>query len=211
MNSNEKKFSLEECEQYLNNKYDGNFTFSRAADESQPTASLMKVYYRSDKYPDSEVYVVAEKNGDTISYSDNYIAVKYEDDTRTLYTKAAEEVYGKCRVLYEISPAVLDDSFSDSTAVSEYTGMRMSCLNFTVFLEPGRDESDREEKLHELYTKLCDNGFVCKTDVYYTTEDEAFSSYNGTDIHLNGKGWYTQHGRLWIDDGFSLSKESWEG
>ena len=204
------KLSVDNCLEYMKNKYDEEFEYSGPYDDFQPTSRTLKIFVKNKKYPDSEILVIEEKNGEGTVCHDNYVAIKYEKDVIDLFKNVAAEIYGECRVIYSVDDIFyLSDSFDNSTVFTEYTSKQSSNISVSVLLPPDHNREFKENELNQVYQKLCENSMVCTFNVYYVNNTELYGSLNSEEEMMLESEWYDHKGQLVIDDDYSIETEMW--
>lgn len=209
MNQHREDYSIEKCIDYLNNKYNEEFYYLRPYDDFQPTESTMKLFFGNPKYPDAEILVLASRTN-SIKYSDNYLSFVYENRVRDLLKEISEEVYGECKLIYEVNKAVaLPDNFGKETTFEEFVSSTRSVISVKLFLKPGYVMTDKKEKLDKVYQLLCNKKVICIYKVYYTASEEQYNSINSS-IDITRNKDFLSTGDFFMDDDYSIYIHSWE-
>jgi len=201
-----RKFSADECVKYMKNKYGKDFSFIRTVDKFQPTVRSLEIFVSCPELSGRDIYVVEEDTGGDLRFSDNFPAVMYEDEVRSLLTGLAEKVYGSCKVLYTLpfkriipgSPSSLEEYISDS----------LSCISFTLILPPDADTARKDELAQSLAAALCEKKAVCSFRIFYTADAAVYKGIASFCDIPHDLSWYTAFGSL-STDGEVLTSESW--
>ena len=208
----QQKLSIDDCLKYMKTKYGEDFTYLEPYDDFQPTARTLKIYVQSERYPDSKIMVIEEKDKDgNRLFHDNFVAIKYEQDTRELLTDVAVQVYGECRVIYSAYgyDGYLPDSFDNATTFADYIAARKSNICVTILLPPEHGTLDKEREINEIYEKCCENKIICAVEVYYTNDSEVYQSISTTAEMMLLEGWFDADGVLVMDAEFGVQSLGW--
>ena len=193
----------ESCEAYLEEKYGEDFIFAEAYDDFQPEKSSAKWFFRSaalsvNEGSDDKILVRVWFENDKVNYRDNYLAFYFGEQRLRIMNEIAREVYGECRVKSPVVKGhVLPENFNKNTSLSEYLGSDGSNLKCEIFLAPGYDDSDREEKLRALYEKFHEKNVICCANVFYTTDEAVYDNFEDPSLRAT-KGWHSYHGQIWL-------------
>ncbi|MBR4626795.1 MAG: hypothetical protein IKO47_03720 [Ruminococcus sp.] len=201
-----RKFSADDCVEYMKKKYGREFTFTSPFDKFQPTTYSCEVLVASPDYPGENIYVVEEFTGESIRFRDNFPAVIYEKDVCRLVTELSGEVYGECRVLYSRTPRRTISG--EPKTFGEYISLENSLIHFFVILPPGAPVNEKEEKARSLAAALCGKGTVCSFTVYYTPDSGVYDSITTQGNIPKTLHWYRSCGFI-STDGSGISSESW--
>lgn len=206
--------SVDDCLEYMKTKYNGDFTYLEPYDNFQPTARALKIYVQSDQYPDSKILVVEERDYDeNILFHDNFVAIKYEQDTGELLTNIATQVYGECRVMYSVhrhgQEGVLPDYFNNSTTFADYIADRKSTITFSVLLPPEHSIQDKDREINDFYEECCENKIICIMAVYYVNDLDMYQSMDSEPVMMQSGEWYDAHGVLMMDAEFGTQSLKW--
>lgn len=124
-------------------------------------------------------YLCTIPNGDTIIFHDNYVAVKYQQETKNLAEKMAADVFGECKVLYTVdNTSVLPDEFDNTTTFEEFTSEGASQIAVYVMIPPEHSAQEKEKELKQLEQIWIENRFVGFCSLYYFSDAEAYQSIN---------------------------------
>ncbi len=200
------KYSYEDCIKYLESKYDEKFTYVKPFKDS-----TMRLYFQSESHPGKNVLVDSYVKDGSLECYDNYVAVIFEDETRKAFEDISKKVYGECKTVYDVSDnEVLPEYMGKNTTFSEFVSDSKANLNFDILLKPGYDAADKEAKLKKVYELLKEKNIVCVCEVYYTNNDTAYSEYDTDSEMTSNTGWFSEHGKLWLDSNCEVKSEVWE-
>ena len=171
---------------YMKDKYGMDFTLVEDHDTYDLSTSMAAIYVECSEYPGEEIFVIRESlnGGKEIAYHDNFVAIKYKQQTKELAEKMASNVLGECRVLYEPYD---NGSQHDEFVPPEHTA----------------DEKDLK-KLEEEWIK---NHFVSYCCMYYITDEEA---YRGIQVHSDVRNYdkcYTDMARFVLNEDMTITVE----
>ena len=213
------KFSINACLAHMKEKYGIEFTPVEDKRNAEITASMFKFSVQTENYPGQNIFIMQERldNGNKILFHDNYVAVKYKQQTIELIEKMAYEVFGKdFRVICEVYNHCQPDEFDDTTTFNEFLsrcGGRMIDIN--ILLPPDHSTMEKEEELKKLEQQFIENRVVGFCDVYYSSGKEAYQGiHSATDLMTFGMAehnhrWYRENGQFVINKEFIVSHEMW--
>lgn len=155
---------IEAMVSYINEKYtDDTFEYVSMSG-GHLGSNTTKIIVKSEKYPDKEIRVICSEVDGNKCYSDTYLNVKFEEETRAYIEKAMSKAFGdKVYVRYipddtgsmkkGTSETQFSDFISDSTTYVYF--------NAVVVLE----NVDREEKQNKIKDAFVDGVVLC--DIYF--------------------------------------------
>jgi len=208
---NNPKFTVDEILEYMNEKYDEEFTYIRPADVYQPTSDSFEIFVASDKYPDDMIYAKCLLNTETGEkrFCDNYVSYIYEDEVRNLLTELTQEVYTDAKVRYvPLYGAASSDSNEDIPTLEQYLSRTSSSIEYMIMLPDEHDETLYKEELNALREKLEENKVVCMINILYSNDHEQYDSFvtdKWTDDHIVCK----LRGFIGIGENFEIKYENW--
>ena len=207
-------FSVDACIEYMNQKYGTKFEYIEPIDNHQPTASSMKIYVSHVDYPDSRILVTAMRKDEGFRYLDNFVAIKYAEETCRTLQEAASAVYGECRVAYDTNHLdVLTEDYDASTSFADYAKRIDADINAMLLIAPSQSPDQKEEKMNALAEQLKAKQIVARLKIYYVSNQEAFESIQTeTDVEQwNRKPdkWYAASGLLALDENFEPKINRW--
>ena len=206
------KLSVDDCLSYMKGKYGCEFTLLDDDKESkvQLTAQYLEIFVESPEQQGEKILVVEELKDGSVLYHDNYVAIKYRQETKKLAEKLANEIFDECRVLYEPdNTRYQPDEFNDTTTFEEFISKKQSKIYISVLLPPEHSDENKEQELKEMEQKCIEHKLVCICDIYYASDEEAYQSVNSDADVMNAGHWYKADGQFVIDDELSVSSEMW--
>ena len=207
------KLSVNDCLSYMKDKYGIEFTLLDDNGINELTSSVLEIYVQCSEFPGKRILVMEERlnNGESVVFHDNFLSVKYNEQTKATAKQFASEVYGECKVVCEISASsVQPDEFDSTTTFEEFCAVRGSDIWFEVLLPTDHSDSDKENELKKLEQKCIDNHFACICDVYYMSDADA---YNNIETHVDlmqyGSSCWSEAGKFMLDNDFNGTVETW--
>ena len=191
---------------YMNDKYGMDFTF--VEDTYYHSRSEDTIYVECSEYPGEKIFVGRDSlnGGKEIAYHDNFVAIKYKQQTKELAEKMASNVLGECRVLYEpYDNGSQPDEFDNSTTFEEFISRNPSKIDIYILLPP--EHTADEKDLKKLEAEWIKNHFVSYCCMYYITDEEA---YRGIQVHSDERNYgkcYTDMARFDLDEDMTISVE----
>lgn len=205
-----KDFSVEDCTNYMEKKYGGKFELSRPYTPDQPGKGSLKIYVKTDKYPDKEIFVIQEDIGDSLAIHDNLADIMFEDETRSFLTRTAESVLGSCRLIYEVNKKFyLPDDFNEGTSFEEYIATGRYHIRASIVLPPDHGISQKEEDVKKLIEAFGIKKASAVFDVYYTKDNEIYQSVNSYAELENNRANFAALGWFEINDDFTAGSITW--
>ena len=209
MNSQKVKMSVDECINYMVEKYGEKFIYVEPYSDYQTNTSL-KIIVQSENIPDSRILVVSEIVDGKVLYHDNYLRAKYESLTFDLIQDIARTAYGDCRVIYTTSNNYfLPDSFGVSTTFEEYCTNVKSNISAAILLPPSHKDSAKDKEMDDLYNLICENKIICSISVYYTNDLDKYQSIDKIEDIASSSNWYGSNGQLSVGEEFEIASRSW--
>lgn len=206
------KLSVSTCLSYMKDKYGVDFSTVDGEEINELTSAVLEIYVKHPDYPDQKILVMEERlnDGEKLIFHDNFLAVKYHEQTKALAEKMAAEVYGKCKVICAVmGDRVQPDEFDKTTTFEEFCSKRGSNIWFEVLLPTNHSDLKKDEELKQLEQKCADNRFACICDVYYADNADAYENIS-THAELMQYGtWYRTAGKFLTDNSFNKFVETW--
>lgn len=207
------KLSVSDCLSYMKEKYGREFTLIDDNGINELTSAVLEIYVQCPEYPGKKILVMEERlnNGESLVFHDNFLCVKYHEQTKAAAEQFASEVYGECRVVCEVTGSgVQPDEFDGTTSFEEFCAKRGSHIWFEVLLPTDHSDSDKENELKKLEQKCIDNRFACICDVYYMSDADAYNNIKThVDLMQYGSSCYSVAGKFMLDNDFSNCVETW--
>ena len=211
--SQKNKLSVNDCLSYMKDKYGIEFTLLDDNGINEVTSSVLEIYVQCSEYPGKRILVMEERlnNGESVVFHDNFLFVKYNEQTKATAEQFASEVYGECKVVCEISASgVQPDEFDSTTTFEEFCAVRASDIWFEVLLPTNHSDSDKENELKKLEQKCIDNRFACICDVYYMSDADAYNNIKThVDLMQSGSSSWSVAGKFLLDNDFNVTVETW--
>ncbi|MCR5147183.1 MAG: hypothetical protein K6B70_07610 [Clostridia bacterium] len=170
-----RKVSVEECIEYMENKYNEKFIFIEeipTLDEKDEFSedfnkNTTTIYVKSEKCPEEKVKIFARyepvglSSSGKIEYSenklfdDNYVTMKYKKECMNKIEKVVNDIYGDCKVLYlsEETCKTLDADVS----FEQYIKSGNCGLSIAILLPSSYDMKRYSEDSMNLYKSLKEN------------------------------------------------------
>ena len=191
---------------YMNDKYGMDFTF--VEDTYYHSRSEDTIYVECSEYPGEKIFVGRDSlnGGKEIAYHDNFVAIKYKQQTKELAEKMASDVLGECRVLHDpYDNSFQPDEFDNSTTFEEFVSRAPSKIDIYILLPP--DHTADEKDLKKLEAEWIKNHFVSYCCMYYITDEEA---YRGIQVHSDVRNYdkcYTDMARFNLNEDMAITVE----
>ena len=191
---------------YMKDKYGMDFTF--VEDTYYHSRSEDTIYVECSEYPGEKIFVGRDSlnGGKEIAYHDNFVAIKYKQQTKELAEKMASDVLGECRVLHDpYDNSFQPDEFDNSTTFEEFISRNPSKIDIYILLPPEHTADEKDlKKLEEEWIK---NHFVSYCCMYYITDEEA---YRGIQVHSDVRNYdkcYTDMARFNLNEDMAITVE----
>jgi len=209
---NNANFTVDEILEYMNEKYDEEFTYIRPADLYEPESDSFEIFVASDKYPDDMIYAKCLLNTETGEkwFCDNYVSYIYEDEVRTLVTELTHEVYADAKVRYvPLYGAASSDSNEEIPTLEQYLSRTSSSIDYMIMLPDEYDETLYKEEMNALIEKLEEKKIVCGVTVVYSNDRTQYDSFVTNERpnfeHLT----YKLRGHVRIGENYEIEFEEW--
>lgn len=160
---------------YIKNKYpDDNFEYVGVTG-GYLGSNTKKIIVKSEKYPDRQIRVICvDKDGDLI-FSDTYLNVKFEQETRSYIEKSLSDAFGeKICVRYTPSNAGNTKNGSADTSFSQFISDSTTYVYFVgVVVCDNVDENEAFDKIERAFA----DGVVLG-DIYFvdSTHEQDFEN-----------------------------------
>ena len=177
-----KESRTEKMMKHLNAKYDDAFSDPSPYGGGMGPSNTTEIHVKSKKYPDARVWASYTVNEDeSVTYSDNYVTVKYEAETRAALQKVMEEVIGddgEVLTFYSLALRGTENSFDDNTTLSEFMKSSDADIGFTSVVRKGYklDKKTFEKRLQKTFSDA--NITVSSGKIYFAETDEQFEDIN---------------------------------
>lgn len=151
--------------EYITDKYNEPFTFIRIYGGYSGT-DLHKILVRSERYPEKEICVIYDSENDV--YSDNYLGIKYEEETKQyLISTLAGCFGGDVYVHYLADNLAMTENGNAGTTFNEYIRSAQSGISFTAIISTGRTEEENDVLLNDLQRSMSEAGLCCNGKIYF--------------------------------------------
>lgn len=162
--------------EYINDKYADTFTYIGPYG-GYTGSTTHKIIISSRKFPGREICVVSSEGSGRPIYSDNYVAVKYESQTKQCLTDLLSECLGPdLFVSYGASTLACSSVFNDETTFSEFITEPSSAIHFTAITGFSLTDRDRDQLVSALEEKFVSVGLCCGGKIYFCSDFEGFGS-----------------------------------
>lgn len=195
----------------MEEKYGEKFEFDAWAWEHYGSEDK-NAYVTCESLPEKRIVVEQREKADGgFSYSDDYMAYKYEDELKTKLEKVIKSVYQKAKVIL-----MLDSSQFPETMGPKMTGQEIMQNEETVFslyiiVNQAVDEDLKNEQLETLRQKFEDEKIRVNGDLFFTTDETAWASiteenYSEWDYR---EDWYEACCQFSMDKAYELYYADW--
>ena len=175
MNSSDiKKTSSNELVDYMNEKYDDEFSF-KAPFGGGAGANSKQILVSSTKYPEYDIWV--EKSMLNSEYNDNYTDYKLKSEVESIFTKQIEEQFNSSAiVIRNIQTSGAYAKYDRSTTIMEYLNTPAQNIGFSAVIADS-DYSKHEhveKKLTQIFEKYNSNVYG---SVYFVDNEEDIDDF----------------------------------
>ena len=163
---------IDQALSYMEEKYGESFTYVRPAGDSFSGTYMLMVSCES--LPEREIQVeIADFQSDNPVFMDNYLALKYEADTRSFLQTCAEEAFGRAEVFYSAANGGQSASLPGDASFSAYLEDRRVSLTATVEVDgSGTDNVDFEARCVRLGKLATERGLRVYLTVIAVSNEE---------------------------------------
>lgn len=166
----------------MEEKYGEPFAYVRPAGDSM--SGTRKLMVSCESLPEREIQVeIADFRSGNPVFMDNYLAVKYEADTRAFLKDCAESAFGTAEVFYSAADGGQSSALSGDADFVTYLADQRVSLNATVEVDgSGTGEADLEAKSIQLGQLAAGHG----SRIYLTVlavPHEKFGLLNAGDLN----------------------------
>lgn len=197
---------------YINEKYDDSFTFLNTYG-GRIGADYHKIIVSSEKYPNKEIVVTCYVSDDGETYSDNYLSIKYEDDTRACIEEMIKSLYGEnCFIYYRPNLLSMPSGASNDMSFDEYIGKATSGISFTAIVNVENAEVSKEAELESLKKALHNAGLCCSGTIYFDDRGQDLTRLTPDNYYsecLNSEE-YAERLSFIANEDFEFTKAAWE-
>jgi hypothetical protein len=161
--------------EYMENKYGEKFEYSAPWGNSMSGTHEFLVTCKS--LPDQKILVAVENHtrNDKV-FLDNYLAVKYHDDTVDFLSDRANQVFGEATVFYDVAYHALSPGLPADAAFDEF--LTDARLYLITFVEVKASDFASEEQAEKLAESIASSGahFFIKLVI---VNDSDYGKYDG--------------------------------
>ncbi len=160
----------EQMVQQINEKYtDDKFTY-KAPFGGGAGADSKKIIVSSEKYPDEDIFVVYSESG----YADNYLSVKYQQQTEKLIRDTVDSVLECDYLLFYESDMSACPNPDGVLSFDEFIEKKESGISFTVVAK--EMVSDKEIFENEIKKAIICAGICCTGTIYFDNNSGEYDS-----------------------------------
>ncbi len=185
--SKKPSYSVKDAIAYMEDRYDDKFTYFEDYDDHQPTGASYDLYLKSRKYPDEKVYLRIIRNGNGFRYVDNYISVKYYDETREAIEDIAAAVYGnEFNLIYDPGVSSAMSSTCDpNMSLEEFWLEREADLSCCLKIDPDHGEANSEAELDRIEELIKEKKISIRFSIYYTVDQDFYEDTKNSTAKWN--------------------------
>lgn len=167
--------------EYLEQKYGEKFEYSAPAGSSYTgTRSFLAT---CESFGDRRILVQIENftDNENLSISDNYIAIKYEDNVRDFFKQIADEEFGSSKIFYNASGRTLSPEMSATASFDEYLRSEDGLISAVISLHGNGYKNT--EQLRSLANQIS-NRFSCReiSILLIVVDDNTFSNSDESEL-----------------------------
>lgn len=153
--------------EHMNEKYDDQFTYNRPYGGG-PSAKSKKIICSSEKFPDKDIWVMYQEDADgNVLIFDNYMGVKFEQQTRNLLNQTLTKVFGsEYKLFYTVNLQAATKGASNEMTFEEYIKEPSSSIGIVVIVKQ-RDGLERSDVEQELERAIQEAGLCCRLGTIY--------------------------------------------
>lgn len=178
-NSEIKKTSTNELVNYMNEKYDDEFSF-KAPFGGGAGANTKQIIVCSQRYPEYDIWV--EHSYDDNSYNDNYTDYRFKDKYEKTLSKDLSNILNcETKVKREIATSGSYTQFANDITFDEYMNTEEQFSDFTavIMISDSVDKEVIENKLSLVFNKYA-SGFY--GNIYFADDNEDLENFFELDI-----------------------------
>ncbi|MBO4495980.1 MAG: hypothetical protein J5752_09015 [Clostridiales bacterium] len=180
-------YSVKDAIAYMEDRYDDTFTYLEDYDDHQPTGGSYDLYLKSKKFPDEKVYLRIIRSGDGFRYVDNYIAIKYCDETREAIEEIATTVYGNnFNLLCDPGPSTALSAEKDpDMSLQEFWLTKEADLACCLKIAPEYGDTNSEAELDQIEELIKEKKMCIRFSIYYTKDQDFYEATKKIDAKWN--------------------------
>lgn len=166
---NKINFTQQKMIDYMTDKYNESFSFISVYG-GNPGTDVHKILVSSESYPEKEICVVYDSFNDF--YSDNYLGIKYEDETREYLKRILSGCFdGEVFVHYNADNLAMTENGNKNTTFNEYISSVQSGITFTAIVSTKRTSDENDLLMNNLQKALAEAGICCNGSIYFASDD----------------------------------------
>ena len=143
---------------------------------------------RQKEHSKRDVFVVAELEKGEVVYSDNYLAIKYEEQLVDLINKTIKKSFNDYKLVYiPLQGLTLDEEFNADMNFETYIKRGDNQIRFDIILPANTEISYSETEITNLKRDFIESTLHCDVDVYVATTDEIYKSIEGYSDYYDKK------------------------
>lgn len=196
---------------YINEKYGEEFQFEKMFGGFLGS-DTHKCIVSSEKYPGKGITVRRIRVNCENDFSDNYMAVTYEDRTRELVEDVVHGCYGDdALIMYYLDSNAFPSKNTDWNSFEEYIADPSASIYFTAIINYQFEKADRDRVLKSLEEKLVSSGLCCGGKLYFCRNVD-LTSLNSQNYYSDFLQYKTYDECLYFDMSTNqgITKSDWE-
>ena len=176
----DERYDINEFVNYMNEKYtDDTFTYKNITG-GHLGSNTKKVLVESQKYPRKPITVIRTREDGNYDYTDTYLGVKFEEQTRTyLKNKLSEKFGNKVYVDYIADDLACTSNGSSYTTFEEYIANEYSHIFFEAIIGCDVNDNTKDAILNKI--KDAFSSATILANIYFVDENIASSNYDTYD------------------------------
>jgi hypothetical protein len=118
-------------------------------------------------------------------FEDNYVQVKYENETREALSNLLQSAFDGQEVFaeYSIGSGHLSSAFTDKTTFAEYASDQESLIGFSACVAIGDEEIDRDAIEAALEQAFIEQGIVANGSISFVTDmNKPLEEFNALEL-----------------------------
>lgn len=174
-----KKDITKEVLEHMQNKYDDTFEYAAPFGGGMGNVTT-QMLLTSEKYPGKTIWIECYVDeDDNINIVDNYLSIKYEQQTAELINEIIDKTTDKdFAVFYDLPLQAFTKGASKETTFEEYISQPSSDICFIAIVD-AQGEIDRDAFEQELEKNIVESGLCCRIgDVFF----DSSGNYNSITI-----------------------------
>jgi hypothetical protein len=143
---------------HLEEKYGVEFEYVSPWGSTYAQGGVTKMVVVSESLPGEEIMVSVIPEGDGYIVRDNYLAVKYKEETRLFLLEKAEEIFGEAKVFYELSNSTNCETLSATLTFEEFIASSDITVALRGYIIINEENFDSKEQSYELGKLVIESG-----------------------------------------------------